>query len=60
MYGMLQLPPDRFLALEAAEEGRIALELHEGDLQGHGLAGLAGRCALKIEAMPLRLISSVI
>ena len=37
---MLQLPPDRFLALEAAEKGRIALELHEGDLQGHGLAGL--------------------
>ena len=37
---MLQLPPDRFLALEAAEKGRVALELHERDLQRHGLAGL--------------------
>ena len=37
---MPQRLADRLFALKTGEEGRIALELHEGDLDRHGLAAL--------------------
>ena len=57
--GMVEAAPDFLLALKARVEDHVAFELNVGNLDGDGLAADRVSIALKIDAMPLRAITSV-
>ena len=57
---MLQGLADGLLALKSLEESGIGLELHEGHLSAPRPLSVTWSMALKIDAMPDRLMMSVI
>ena len=56
---MVEAADDFLLALKAAVENHVALELEVGNFDRDGLTADGDRSPLKIDAIPLRAITSV-